>query len=59
MLSVAKIFGKNFTVVDVPKILTKVKRGEFSFIRKLGWKPKVTLEEGINQLIEWNKICPK
>lgn len=65
MLNVAKIAcdltGAPYSLieeVDPPERQTVVKRLGTDKIRSLGWKPEVSLEEGMKRTLEWVKSLP-
>jgi nucleoside-diphosphate-sugar epimerase len=55
MEDIVHLIGGIYEYQEAPKILTKVKRGNFSKIMSLGWEPTITLEEGIEELKQWHQ----
>ncbi len=45
-------------MVDPPSIQVVVKRLNMAKIRTIGWKPEVSLEEGMRRVLEWVKTLP-
>ena len=46
-------------LIDAPSFLTLEKKWNFSYIKLLGWKPTITLEKGLVELIKWHKTLLK
>jgi len=57
-----KITGSNVKYVNTPQYTKKVDVGNFivknSKLRKLGWKPKVSVKEGIQKTLEYFQSLP-
>ena len=54
MEDLAQIVGGKYKVIDPPKFLTVVKRADYGKIKVHGWKSKVRLEDGIEELKKWH-----
>ncbi len=55
MEAFAKIIGGTYTITDSPRFLTPKKTADYSSIRNIGWEPKIDIETGIKELIQWHE----